>query len=435
MDQVMCPNCHIGLVEDAAEDLTMGENGKVTVDGFLAYVCPNHCGYFERMPKDGEFPRAIADRGDALLLLYPHNEGRIYDRASNVLYPPKHYEAHVKFGYWEPYTGNEDIKAIDRYARKLGEPKSLFEFATSELSQDAFLCWLIQWADPFLSERNRPLHRTALRFIEEIFKKHRIKAVPAIQSVEIIRQFQSLDILVLINEDTAILIEDKTYTKDHSNQLIRYKEAVQKAYPTHRLLPVYYKSASQSHYRSCDKARYVPFLREDMLAVLREGVSNGVQNDIFFDYVKRLEQIEAGYQSYKKWPVEKWNSFSWQGFFRRLQEEIEGNWGYVPNQNGGFQAFWWGQHSNSPYYFQIEETRLCIKIVEEQKEKQRTAREKGMASLLHLPLLQELSFRKPHKSGLGKTMTVLVKDDYVQTDDHRIVNMPKTIELLKRLNI
>ncbi|WP_018391989.1 hypothetical protein [Bacillus sp. 37MA] len=91
--------------------------------------------------------------------------------------------------------------------------------------------------------------------------------------------------------------------------------------------------------------------------------------------------------------------------------------------------------SYSPYYFQVEETRLCIKIVEEQKEKQRKARKNGAAYLLSLPQLQDLSFRKPHKPGMGKTMTVLVKDNYIQTDDNGIVDMSKTIKLLKRLDV
>nr|WP_260390277.1 hypothetical protein [Ornithobacterium rhinotracheale] len=29
----------------------------------------------------------------------------------------------------------------------MAEKPNLFQYATSELSQDAFLCWLIAWAD------------------------------------------------------------------------------------------------------------------------------------------------------------------------------------------------------------------------------------------------------------------------------------------------
>lgn len=34
------------------------------------------------------------------------------------------------------------------------QPPNLFEFATSELSQDAFLCWLASWADVRLKTKN-----------------------------------------------------------------------------------------------------------------------------------------------------------------------------------------------------------------------------------------------------------------------------------------
>jgi hypothetical protein len=38
---------------------------------------------------------------------------------------------------------------------------NLLDFATSDLSQDAFICWLASWADPSCREPNGPLHQTA----------------------------------------------------------------------------------------------------------------------------------------------------------------------------------------------------------------------------------------------------------------------------------
>ena len=48
---------------------------------------------------------------------------------------------------------------------------NLFDYATSELSQDAFICWLCNWVnfkDEELSQEERELKRLATRFIEKM---------------------------------------------------------------------------------------------------------------------------------------------------------------------------------------------------------------------------------------------------------------------------
>jgi hypothetical protein len=42
---------------------------------------------------------------------------------------------------------------------------NLFDFATRELSQDAFICWLASWANPAFKEQNETLHATATAFL------------------------------------------------------------------------------------------------------------------------------------------------------------------------------------------------------------------------------------------------------------------------------
>ena len=45
---------------------------------------------------------------------------------------------------------------------------NLFNYATSELSQDAFLLWLLEWANPSNSEYDPELHLTAKVFLRRI---------------------------------------------------------------------------------------------------------------------------------------------------------------------------------------------------------------------------------------------------------------------------
>lgn len=214
------------------------------------------------------------------------------------------------------------------------EAPNIFKYATSELSQDAFLCWLMDWSAPEYKGIDPQLHNAATSFISAIFKLNEISS-PEIQSIQIKRQFKSLDILAVINEQYAILIEDKTHTNNHSDQLNRYNIAVKDTYPNLTQLAIYYKIGDQSNYRSVIKAGYQPFNRGMMLTILDNGIINGVTNTIFIDYHRHLQQLETNIAAYKTTPVAEWKTHAWQGFYQALQTEIPGDWGYVSNPRGG----------------------------------------------------------------------------------------------------
>ena len=48
---------------------------------------------------------------------------------------------------------------------------NIFEFATKELSQDAFICWLASWAKKEYIESDRELHQLGTYFLEKMFQK------------------------------------------------------------------------------------------------------------------------------------------------------------------------------------------------------------------------------------------------------------------------
>lgn len=184
---------------------------------------------------------------------------------------------------------------------------NLFSYATSELSQDAFICWL-EWVDPQYKEVNRELHKAGTDFIRKIYDLHKKDFPTSIEKVKITRQFKGLDILIEINGKQAILIEDKTYTKEHSNQLKRYYDAVVKMnkYNKCDVFPVYYKTGSQSDYSSVFEAKYILFTRKKMLEVLQNGVNKGIQDQIFLDYYSYLREIDQKYDGYKNLQLNEW---------------------------------------------------------------------------------------------------------------------------------
>ena len=110
---------------------------------------------------------------------------------------------------------------------------NLFVYATSELSQDAFLCWLLSFAmsdatdDPEMRECAESFLRKALGTIK-------LTQNEKIIVNEIARQVKHADILVSINGKYKLIIEDKTYSSEHDNQLVRYKEEIEEAFPEYR---------------------------------------------------------------------------------------------------------------------------------------------------------------------------------------------------------
>ena len=98
---------------------------------------------------------------------------------------------------------------------------NLFDFATSELSQDAFLCWLFSWADNKYKE-NYPVMNNCAKAVLKLFCN---KEIDNIENVEVHKQENNIDVFVKINNKYLLIIEDKTYTKEHDNQLNRYKDS------------------------------------------------------------------------------------------------------------------------------------------------------------------------------------------------------------------
>lgn len=327
MTKDLCPRCGDSLIESEWELVQETSDGGVKIDVYPVSKCIHHnCGYLKHYEP---VPEIIAQQGeDRLLLLYPNEVGRIFDVREKIIWPESHYESILARGYWDSYTGNHDVNTLLENARDSKsayiEAPNLFEFATSELSQDAFLCWLLTWSQGTHRSMDKLLHDAAVDFVSMIFNAHQYP-LPIIKKIDITRQFQALDVLAVVNDTFAILIEDKTFTKNHSNQLNRYREAVTNAYPNLIQLPVYYKIADQSHYQSVEEAGYIPFTRDRMLQFLNRGKEKGVDHPIYLDYLSYLTKLDDKINAYKTNLIIDWDSFAWQGFYMELQKYFLGN--------------------------------------------------------------------------------------------------------------
>ena len=92
---------------------------------------------------------------------------------------------------------------------KVQEVNNIFQFATSELSQDAFISWSVNWFNNRKKPRLTEMSKELLRLFAGIEK---------VESVDVFKQYKKIDVLLIVNGNVAVIIEDKTFTSAHNSQ-------------------------------------------------------------------------------------------------------------------------------------------------------------------------------------------------------------------------
>ena len=306
---------------------------------------------------------------------------------------------------------------------------NLFNYATKELSQDAFICWLCSYALEGADTSDLELNKCAKDLICEFIKRELGNDIDcskvSLKKVE--KQFEQIDVLLTAkydNEIYKIIIEDKIYSSEHDNQLTRYKNSLGKEYS--HVVGIYFKTGFQSDLSEVNKAGYHVFNRSDILKTLHDCKSD---NAIFKDYKEYWENFERITQSYKDLSVDEWPD--WQavnGFYDEMQSILEGNgywagYGYVPNQSGGFWGLWYGDGKNetievddfkSTMYMQIEskwnyeknhyDIKICLKL-QNKSDDRKDERLYKLRDLI-IDIQSAYGFERPQRLGFGQTMTV-----------------------------
>lgn len=110
---------------------------------------------------------------------------------------------------------------------------NIFSFATNELSQDAFICWCLNWINMPVRDDNASGRQFGARFLSRLL--HEAYDVSKVNQVYIFRQLLNIDVLVLVPElQVALIIEDKTSSQEHGNQINRYKYLLSKTFESNQ---------------------------------------------------------------------------------------------------------------------------------------------------------------------------------------------------------
>ena len=326
---------------------------------------------------------------------------------------------------------------------------NIFGYATKELSQDAMICWLLEWSNHRNRSQNEALHDCGVRFVHALMEKHGTNLDGKIERVEILRQEgvkeRRIDVLARINGKYVLLIEDKTDTKDRDKQLSGYYDDVVKGHTRfsevaeEHLYPIYLKTGNQplaDNRRIEAETKYKVFNRADVLNVL-----NGYEgcDSILVDFNRHLQSWEDETNSYAEWAKDDGQACrrAWEGFYRRLECKFDASgWEYVSNPSGGFLGFYWWPSDNDELYLQIEGGRkgskLCFKVWaegktdEEQKRLKWDWHERVLAA-------GEQQVVKPDVMRKGKTTTVAWwKEDWLAFSKDGKLDISNTVENLKR---
>lgn len=308
---------------------------------------------------------------------------------------------------------------------------NIFRWAPSELSQDAFICWLLSWAN---FKESQALHETARYFINRLTKGE----VSDFEKVEVIKQLHNIDIVCIIDDTKVILIEDKVHTKNHGDQLERYYEILLKKYQKENIYAVYFKTGDQSNYKKIEALGYHAFLRHDFLEVLKFGIENGIQNEIFLDFNSHLNGMALSVQSFANLPVTEWHWDSWKGFYSALQKELgDGEWDYVPQMNGGFLGFWWNfgwkQLSETvgyEYYLQLEHNKFCFKLSPAKRDDAEETRAHFRSLLYAKAKEHQIAVYQNGRIGTWMTAAAL-SEPYIKIDEKGFLNMDATIKNIR----
>lgn len=130
---------------------------------------------------------------------------------------------------------------------------NIFEFATGELSQDAFICWLVSWLD---YGEEHELKSAAKEFVallcriggdDKHVKSVDIGSLNKVKSFKkkVLRQYGKMDVFFIVDVrgmQTCFIIEDKTNSFPHSDQLKNYEKFVKEEHASLLIIKVYFKT-------------------------------------------------------------------------------------------------------------------------------------------------------------------------------------------------
>ena len=257
---------------------------------------------------------------------------------------------------------------------------NIFDFATSELTHDAILCWII---NGFNKDRSTPKF---WQFSKDFLDTLQLGInLDDYNKVEVERQYplkndqknRRIDVFATLtnaktNEEYFLVIEDKLFTGEHNNQFENYtcgiKEFLSQKEDKIKFVNIIIGNYSKYFKKKVEDLNWVVYGREKLLCLMEKELDYVSEEFVLLKYYKEyLERINKEYLGYKeKSDFNNWTSMNIQGFLNEVASMHDySDYGLVSNKKGGFWGLWFKKYRFEFYKGYEYNLYLQLELVEE----------------------------------------------------------------------
>jgi DNA-binding transcriptional MerR regulator len=307
---------------------------------------------------------------------------------------------------------------------------NLFDYATKELSMDAFFCWLFAWLEN--KYKGQPLNKIANNIINNITGE-----TIDIKNIEIKQQYKDIDFYLRINNSIIIIFEDKTDTTIHDNQLKKYKNIISKGFPNDKKYYIYNKSnfVYNQERKIVEDSGFTVFDINKIIELLKGDTD--INNIIYKNYVAYLMEKRDKYgqnESFLSQKITLWKTDEWRGFINRLSNTLK-----YSELDGHFNGSWWFILERT-YDFPVKDVEILLRICNKQFQINFSffddfLDKNDIVNKYRTELFKIFKDEKVSTEGkrIVKHTVMLFFTDFLKTNDENILDLEKTIKYIENI--
>ena len=207
-------------------------------------------------------------------------------------------ETHVLKSLYDRLLKDEDFDKLD-LGLKNPNIFQILRITKNEIRHSNFLSWLL---DPNQSHKLGDIFLK--RFLREVFSSDKFGDLDQVDvegmdlsKVEIQREWKNIDILIKL-KNVVVCVENKVLSKEHSDQLRRYKEIIENQFPNHHqtfvfLTPEGTSSDDESDTYEPISYEFIVESLDRIISVYGESLNEQVKNYIK-DYITIIKRELMG---------------------------------------------------------------------------------------------------------------------------------------------
>lgn len=207
-------------------------------------------------------------------------------------------ETHDLKSLYDRLLKDEDFDKLD-LGLKNPNIFQILRITKNEIRHSNFLSWLL---DPYQSHKLGDIFLK--RFLREVFSSDKFGDLDQVDvegmdlsKVEIQREWKNIDILIKL-ENVVVCVENKVLSKEHSDQLRRYKEIIENQFPNHHqtfvfLTPEGNTSEDESDTYEPISYEFIVESLDRIISVYGESLNEQVKNYIK-DYITIIKRELMG---------------------------------------------------------------------------------------------------------------------------------------------